>query len=398
MKYYKPNELRAGMRLAKQIYNKQGVLLYKRGFVLTDQIIAGLQKFGLLGVLVLEPAEPLPPVSAEELEFEQLQTTFMLRLRDSLVAISKNQQPTDLPPLVSDIVARFGTLNRAVAFSPTIRSSEDYTYKHSVCTAILCAMIAHKMQLPEIALSGLVTAALLADFGYLYVPKNIMAKQEQELSNSDLLAIAQYRNKASSLLKRNATEFGIQDHVFSVLDEFLNVARKEDAALETKLFHTNTKILMVAEKYDRMTAMSISYRPVTAIQALRHLESIPSLYEPKVVQALSNALSILPTGQCVELSTNNRGMVIAETPGDQFHPQVLDLTTNTVYDLSSPALRDIIEIKDLMTSMDLRYPFDEQSLKHFTPDKPLVNTTRRIRMRLEKARKREAARRTRASR
>ena len=75
MKYYKPEELRAGMRLAQQIYNKQGVLLYKRGFVLNDQIIAGLQKFGLLGVLVLEPAEPLPPVSEEELEFDQCQTT-----------------------------------------------------------------------------------------------------------------------------------------------------------------------------------------------------------------------------------------------------------------------------------------------------------------------------------
>lgn len=397
MKYYKPNELRAGMRLAKQIYNKQGVLLYKRGFVLTDQIIAGMQKFGLLGVLVLEPAEALPPISDEELEFDQLQTTWMLRLRDSLVAISKNQPPQDLPALVSDIVRRFGTLNRPIAFSPTIRSSEDYTYKHSVCTAILCAMIAHKMQLPEIALSGLVTAALLADFGYLYVPKDIMAKQEDELSNSDLLATAQYRNKASALLKRNASAFGIQEHVFSVLDEFLNVARKEDPELATNLFHTNTRILITAEKYDRMTAMSIGHTPITSVQALRHLESLPTLYEPKIVQALSNALSILPTGQCVELSTNNRGLIIAETPGDQFHPQVLDLTTNTVYDLSSPAFRDIVEIKDLMTSMDLRYPFDEQSIKHFTPDKPLQTTTRRIRMRLAKARKREEARRARAT-
>ena len=56
MKFYKPEELRAGMRLAKQIYNKQGVLLYERGLVLNDQIIASVQKFGLLGVLILEPA------------------------------------------------------------------------------------------------------------------------------------------------------------------------------------------------------------------------------------------------------------------------------------------------------------------------------------------------------
>ena len=118
MKFYKPEELRAGMRLAKQIYNKQGVLLYERGLVLNDQIIASVQKFGLLGVLILEPAEPLPPISAEEQEFEQLQTAYMFRLRDSMISISKGQPAEDLPVLVSDIAGRFGSINHPVDRDP----------------------------------------------------------------------------------------------------------------------------------------------------------------------------------------------------------------------------------------------------------------------------------------
>lgn len=152
MKFYKPEELRAGMRLAKQIYNKQGVLLYERGLVLNDQIIASVQKFGLLGVLILEPAEPLPPISAEEQEFEQLQTAYMFRLRDSLISISKGQPAEDLPSLVTDIVRRFGSINHPVTFSQTIRSIEDYNYKHAVCTAILSAIIAHRLSLPSSAI------------------------------------------------------------------------------------------------------------------------------------------------------------------------------------------------------------------------------------------------------
>ena len=393
MKYYKPNELRAGMRLAKQIYNKQGVLLYKRGFVLTDQIIAGMQKFGLLGVLVLEPAEPLPPVSEEELEFDQCQTTWMLRLRDSLISISKGRKPEDLPALVHDIMQRFYSLDHAIVFSPTIRSSEDYTYKHSVCTAILCAMLAHGMGFPENAAISLVTAALLSDFGYLYVPKDIMSKPENELSTIDLLTIEQYRNKASGMLKRGEATYGLNESIFFILDEFMKVERKENTQLDISDFHMHTKILMVADKYDRMTAMSLGYEPVSPVQALRHLQGNTKLYEPSIVQALCDALSVLPTGQCVELSSNRYGMILSETPGDQFHPQVLDFATNIVYDLSDPKLRNVIKIEDLMPSMDQRYPFDAQSLKHFAPDPPLQNTTRRIRMRLEKARKREAAKR-----
>lgn len=397
MKFYKPEELRAGMRLAKQIYNKQGVLLYERGLVLTDQIIASVQNFRLLGVMVLEPAEPLPPFSAEEQESEQLQTSYMFRLRDSLISISKGQPAEDLPPLVADIVRRFGSVNHPVTFSQTIRSSEDYNYKHAVCTAILSALIAHRLGLPSVAINDLVTAALLADFGYLYVPRETMSKPEDDLTNIDLLSIEQYRTKAMQLLKRDTNPFGLSENTFTTLTEFLRVPRKEDPQLATASFHFNTKILMVADKYDRMTAMSLNYQPVTPVQALNHLQKQDVLYDVSITDALSTALSILPVGQCVELSTHQQAMIVSQTPGDQFHPQVLDLATNAIYDLSSPKLRGVVEVKDLMTTMDQRYPFDEKSLRHFVPDTPLQATTRRIRLRLEKARKREAAKRARVT-
>ena len=63
MKFYKPEELKVGMRLAKPIYSKQGVLLYDRDARLTDTSIDSINKFGLLGVMILDPAEPLPPMT-----------------------------------------------------------------------------------------------------------------------------------------------------------------------------------------------------------------------------------------------------------------------------------------------------------------------------------------------
>ena len=398
MKFYKPEELRAGMRLAKQIYNKQGVLLYERGLVLNDQIIASVQKFGLLGVLILEPAEPLPPISAEEQEFEQLQTAYMFRLRDSLIAISKGQPAEDLSALVSDIVRRLGAINHPVSFSQTIRSSEDYNYKHAVCTAIFSAIIAHRLSLPASAMSDLITAALLADFGYLYVPREIMSKHEDDLTSIDLLSIEQYRAKALQLLKKDTNPFGLSESTFTTLTEFLQVSRKEDPKLVTASFHLNTKILMGADKYDGMTAMSLNYQPVTSVQALRHLQKQEMLYDVSIVNALSTALSILLFLFFFFFFSFFFSMIVSQTPGDQFHPQVLDLATNTLYDLSSPKLRGVIEVKDLMTTMDQRYNFDEKSLRHFVPDMPLQATTRRIRLRLEKARKRDAAKRARTAR
>lgn len=397
MKFYKPEELKAGMRLAKQIYNKQGVLLYERGSVLTEQIILSIQNFGLLGVLILEPAEPLPPISDEEREFEQLQTSYMFRLRDCLVAISKGTNPEDFPALISAIYQKFGTINHRAAFSQTIRSSEDYNYKHSVCLAILSAMTAHQLNFTPEETSNLIAAALLADFGYLYVPKNIMAKHDDDLTSIDLLSIEQYRTKAFHLLQQETNPYGLRDRTFATLTEFLKVPRKENSDLDTSNFNLNTKILMVVDKYDRMTAMSLNYEPVTPVKALRHLEACASIYEPAVVRAFSRALAFLPVGQCVELNTDHQGLVIGENPNDIFRPLVLDFKSNKVLDLDSPKLREVLEVNDLMTSMDMRYICDEETLKQFVPDERLQVTTRRIRLRLERAKKREAARLSRAA-
>ena len=63
MQFVKSEYLKTGMRLAKPIYNKMGVLLYERETELTQQSIISIRNFGLIGIYILEPAEPAPPLS-----------------------------------------------------------------------------------------------------------------------------------------------------------------------------------------------------------------------------------------------------------------------------------------------------------------------------------------------
>ena len=82
MRFIKTDDLKPGMRLAKPIYNRNGVLLYERNSQLTVPGISSVKNFGLIGIYILEPAEPVPPLSQEDLEFEQLQTVYMFQLRE----------------------------------------------------------------------------------------------------------------------------------------------------------------------------------------------------------------------------------------------------------------------------------------------------------------------------
>ena len=55
MLFVKREDLKTGMRLARPIYNNNGVLLFERNSKLTQQGIESIRNFGLIGIFVLEP-------------------------------------------------------------------------------------------------------------------------------------------------------------------------------------------------------------------------------------------------------------------------------------------------------------------------------------------------------
>ena len=270
MLFVESQDIKPGMRLAKPVYNRNGVLLFDRNTKLTVQNIVNLTNFGLIGIFILEPAEPLPPITRDEQEFEQLQTFYMFRLRDNLVNISKGKMPTDLATLAKDLAGHFGTLDHKVHFTQTIRSNTDFVYKHSVGVAIISAMIGHAMGLRESTLLSIVNAAFLYDFGYLYVPAEIMKKGEDitEIENS---TISKYREKAYALLHADTNPYSIPSDSLAMVTQMIQAGRAEGEAVDRSKWLTGTTILTVADKFDRMTAMSLSRKPNSEISAIRSL-------------------------------------------------------------------------------------------------------------------------------
>lgn len=375
MLFIESQDIKPGMRLAKPVYNRNGVLLFDRNTKLTTQNIVNLTNFGLIGIYILEPAEPLPPISKEELEFEQLQTFYMFRLRDNLVNISKGKMPTDLASLAKDVVDHFGTLDHKVRFTQTIRSNTDFVYKHSVGAAIISAMIGHAMGLRESTLISVVTAAFLYDFGYLYVPADIMKKGEDitELENS---TITKYREKAFTLLHADTNPYSIPSDSLAMVTQMIKSGRSEDGAADRSKWLTGTNILTVADKFDRMTAMSLSRKPNSEITAIRYLIDHPEIYPEKAVNALAQCIHIMPVGCCVDLTNGDKGLVLEANEHDFNHPVVLSFRLNQVFDLSDPQVRKEVQIADVMHTMDNRVKMDDETLKQFTTDE---NSSKMIR-------------------
>ena len=374
MQFVRSQDLKPGMRLAKPIYNKMGVLLYERNTKLTLQSINSIDNFGLIGIFILEPAEPVPPLSKEDLEFEQFQTIYMFKLKDCMDKLLAQKNIPAITELVQNIYTHYGALDHKLNFTQNLRSSADFVYKHSISVAILSAMIANEMHIEPEDSQSLIAASLLYDFGYLSVPKSILDKNEDlSASDRDLIQLK-------------------SEHGYEIIQ---NIIFEDHATISPRLPKPPVQLLIdilkAADKFDRLTAMNINHAPMSELAAMTFFYSDISEYNRSVITALADSIQILPTGACLDFANGEKGLVLADNPADFLHPMILNFKDNQIYDLSNPETSDQLQIVDIMKTMDNRIAIDSDTLKQFVADPYIKATADRFRAQKEKINQRRNA-------
>ena len=263
------------------------------------QAIESIRNFGLIGVYVLEPAEPLPPMTQEDLEFERFQIKAVSAIEEELDRILKTRKQSRIQTIADMVIRNYGHLDEKINFYQNLRSLEDYVSRHSLNVAILCAMITHVMNIRREEQYHTVCAALLHDMGKLK-------------KHEDVYFGAPYSREDAI---RNCET---QEEAYSVIeDAFATEAQSEVKAAQELLEH-------------------------------------PEVYDPETVQALLRSINILPPGASVELSTGEKALVLRENKENVLCPTVVSFRDNSILDLALPQNEDI-QIVDVMKTMDNRY-------------------------------------------
>lgn len=357
MLFVKVDDLKVGMRLGKPIYNKNGVLLYDRDTKLTMQAIYGIKNFRLMGLYILEPAEPVPPMTEDDINFERFQTMSVFSIREDLDLISEGKKDKGLDWLCSLIIKNYGGLDHKINFVQNLRSSEDFVYKHVLNVAILSAIIGGQMGFSLGRINTLVKAAVLHDIGAL----KLQGIDDEEVDMDIREAIK--KNTMDTL-----TQYGeLDEDVLRLIAQMHEIYTHEDEAssVNTLKGNVNASILYVSDAYDRMTAMKSSEEPTSEVKAIRALLADEKRYDHNVVNALIKAINILYPGVCVELSNGEKGLVIRGNDDDIFEPLVLSFRDNTLHDLSLSSVKKELQIADVMKTMDNRIKLDSSLLEEY---------------------------------
>lgn len=360
MLFVKKDDLKTGMRLARPIYNKNGVLLYERNSRLTAQGINSIRNFGLLGIFVLEPAEPVPPMTQDDIDFERFQTICVFSIQEELDRIIQTWKYSKIQTITANVIKSYGHLDRKISFVQNLRSKEDYIYKHSLNVAMLCAMISHTMNVSVADQLDTVTAAIVHDIGKLSAGKSVLLQDSWTEEEKEQIRSAEIAG------------FGLLEHVFATTPNIKRICvqaqnnlenLEKGVALDATHMVIGAKILCVAETFDTMTAVQLDKNPESEVAAFKFLLDNPAFYDEKVVSALSKSINILNPGVSVELNNGDKALVLVENPRNILKPMLLTFRDNKIIDLDNQLYEGEIEITDIMKTMDNRHVMDTEMLK-----------------------------------
>ena len=240
MRFVRVDELTKGMRLAKPIYNKNGVLLYDRDTKLTNQGIHSIKNFKLIGIYILEPAEPLPPMTQDDIEFERFQTMSVFGLKEDLENLIAGKKPVNIMGLIKSLVKRYAKRSNKVNFFQNLRSCDDYVYKHSINVAILAALMGARLRISVEDMKDMVYAALVHDIGKLYIPQEIVEKSTLTEEDKKTMALSEARG-----------------------DRYLQ---------EVDFFNENIKEIL-----KRLTVQSISYDKLNMLRHVKYFKNLDGI-------------------------------------------------------------------------------------------------------------------------
>ena len=220
--------------------------------------------------------------------------------------------------------------------------------KSSVNTAILSALIAAELRLPNHKLLQIVTGALLHDVGMLRLPKELIEKRgglsASEIQRMQAHSLHAYRIVTRELLYPEDVGIVVYQHHERWDGE--GYPRKIVGAV----IDAGARIVSVADAFEAMVSQKPYRNSMMGYQAMKNLLSDNSRrFDPDVLKAFIQTMGIYPIGSIILLNTGAMARVVEVQGTAPLRPKIEILIDETGKELK----KDEANIIDLLNDKHL---------------------------------------------
>lgn len=211
-----------------------------------------------------------------------------------------------------------------------LKSSDNYTFDHSLRVSILATMIGKWLGYNQEQLSELAQASLLFDIGKLKIPEFILNKPNKTKEEEFDIVKKHAQFGYSILLKTQGVTNNIK---YSALQHHERLdGSGYPLRLKSGQIHEFAKIIMVCDIFDAMTNERPYKEKSSPFEAAEYIQwNAGKTLDSKIVYIFLKNLAVFYTGKDVLLSTGQRGRIVyvdvnfPTRPVVQVEDQFLDL-------------------------------------------------------------------------
>ena len=349
-KYMRTRSLKPGMVIDQSVIDRLGRNLVARGAVLDDYMIESMIKLGVMSVYIqdgeYDPEDDeknMSPTARKNIEKLRtsdpskvtLSNSVRERVAEGIQFIYNNAESDDMASATNSIANNLMDAinsNDAIAIDINeLKTSDEYTFKHSVDVATLSMVLAKQQGLPDKEIYEIGVTGLLHDVGKTKVPLEVLNKPGR-LDDDEFSVMKQHAVFGYHMVKRrnefsDAVCLGVLQH-----HEKINSAGYPMGVDANKIC-PYAKILSVADIYDALVTERPYKKAFSQRDAVEMIMSMTSELDMKAMRSFLESMILYPVDSIVELSNGEKAKVVKNNSHYILRPTVVGIRTGKVYNL-----------------------------------------------------------------
>ena len=210
----------------------------------------------------------------------------------------------------------------AMAWLISTRKNDEYTYNHSVASAIWAVILGRHLGFDRTALLTLAMGGLLLDVGKACVEPAILGKAAP-LTDEERQQMRPHVEYSTELARRAP---GINDQILGMISG--HHERHDGSGYPRGLSGNDIpvfgRIAGLVDSYDAMITNRAHVPAMSQYDAIRELNLLAGTkFQRELVEQFVQALGMFPTGSIVELNTGEVGIVVEQNRVHRLRPKVL---------------------------------------------------------------------------
>ena len=349
-RYMRTRQLKPGMKIDQSVVDRLGRNLVTKGAILDEYVIESLQRLGVMSVYIqegeMDPEEEkinISPMAQEKIEKLHtadrskvtLSSSVRERVAQGIQYIYSTSDAKELAnttdSIANDLLDAIDSNNAIAIDIGELKTSDEYTFKHSVDVATISMVLAKQQGLSRKEIYDIGVAGLLHDVGKTKVPTSILNKPGR-LDDNEFEVMKQHSVFGYRMLK-DQPEFN-KEICLAVLQHHEKInGRGYPLGANEEQITPYAKILSVADIYDALVTERPYKQAFSQRDAVEMIMSMTGELDMTAMKSFLESMILYPVGCIVDLSNGEKAKVVKNNPHYILRPVVVGLQTGNVYDL-----------------------------------------------------------------